>query len=118
MTKTSAVWKYVKDGKCQVTENGKICNNSVDQKKSENVWRHFKTCHKEFHDKLKEKESPAESNQLSMNTFVNVKAGPLKDLALLFATSTAPMSMLNNDRFKVKLNLIMNKKFLEICRTH
>jgi hypothetical protein len=63
MVQTSIVWSYVKDGKCQVEKDGKICNTSVDKKKSENVWRHFKSCHTDLHDQLKAEEEAKKATQ-------------------------------------------------------
>lgn len=100
MRKTSAVWKYVKNGKCQVKKGEKSCDESVGTTNTGNVWRHFERVHKELFAQMKAEEKINESIQPKLDAFVNVKSGPLKDLALLFATSTAPMSMLKNDRFK------------------
>jgi len=106
--KTSVVWKYVKDGKCQIKEDGKICGDTVSSTQSTHVWRHIERFHKDLHKQLKANEEiddAAISTQPTMDSFVNATGGPLKDLALLFATSTAPMSMLQNDRFKVNFQI-------------
>jgi hypothetical protein len=52
----SAVWKYIKDGKCQVNENEKICGEPVNKEHSGSVWRHFERFHKKFYDQLKAEE--------------------------------------------------------------
>jgi hypothetical protein len=56
MTKSSVVWNYAKNGKCQVQVKGKICGESVRTSNTGNVWRDFERFHKEFYNQLKAKE--------------------------------------------------------------
>lgn len=103
-TKTSVVWKYAKDGICQVEnpETQEICGRTVHKTNTGHVWLHFKRFHIELHDELKRNEEPEKQNQPTMDEFFVSKSGPLKDLALFIATSTAPLSILENERFQVR----------------
>lgn len=85
MSSKSVVWKFVKDGKCQVKENEKICDESVNKEHLGSVWRHFERFHKKFYNQLKIEEKIEQPTQPKLDAFVNLKSGPLKDLALLFA---------------------------------
>ena len=116
----SVVWKCVKDGKCQVSENEKICCEPVNKEHSGSVWRHFERFHRKFYDQLKAEEKEEEPAQPKIDAFVNPKSGPLKDLALLFSTSTIPTSTLKNDRFKVSFGVDLFRVgiVLGVCGTH
>lgn len=104
--KTSIVWQYVSNEKCQVKDKtiGNICDKQVSNNQLGHVWRHFKCFHTKFHDELKKKETPESSDQPKIDLFIIQKSGPLKDLAFFIATSTASLSILENERFKVNLN--------------
>jgi hypothetical protein len=102
--KTSIYWNYVKDGICQVRDaNDEICGKSVSMTKASNVERHIERFHKTLFEQLEKDKQANEPTKPKIDNFFIKKSGPLEELALTFATSTMPISMLKNDRFKVIL---------------
>jgi ribose 5-phosphate isomerase RpiB len=93
----SDVWRYVKDLKCT------LCDESITTKKSSNVWTHLKRKHKDIYDKLKSDDATSDSTQASLKQFVQVSSSinAIHDLALCICTTTIPLSIVLNARFKV-----------------
>lgn len=96
--------------KCTVEVNGKKCGTELKADKACNLQDHLKDVHKVFYATIQASPKPVlQPNQLSLDSFAvatpGKSSGPMRDLQMYFATSTAAINDLSNLYLKVALAL-------------
>jgi hypothetical protein len=92
--------------KCTVDVGGKKCGQSIASKKSSTLQQHLQVSHKDFYATIQASPKPIrQSNQPTLEGFAvatpGKNSGPMRDLLMIFATSTVPTSLLANSSSKV-----------------
>ena len=93
---------------CKVEENGKECGEKISSKKASNLQEHLQNKHSELYATIRTSHKPTpQRNQMTLTNFTVAKSGkhsgPMRDLLLFYATSTAAIQDLSNSHLKVGL---------------